>query len=365
MAKKARRKTSKKKAGISFFGLTARALMTLAAGLLLLSCLSLFLDPVHFWFFTIFGLLFMPLFVLNLALLIWAVMRKSKAAIIPFLAILPSLFFIGKFYQWSDNRKDSDTDGITMVSYNVGRFVQYGAGTAKDRTSCADSVVSFIKSCNADIICLQEVQIANANQVKKWIKDNFRGYNSEYYVMLAGNGAFGNITLSRFPITDKGKFDFENSTNLALYTDIDVKGKKVRIYNCHLQSYGLSASRILTSMGRNEELQKAQDKMRTSIIRRPKQVAQVLRDIRECPLETIVAGDFNDTPMSHTYYMLNKDHKDTFTHAGKGFGGTFVNFRHLLRIDYVLIPNDAEALSYEVPRVRCSDHFPVVTKFAL
>lgn len=365
MAKNTRRKTSKKKAGISFFGLTARALMALAAGMSLLSCLSLFLDPVHFWFFTIFGLLFMPFFVLNLALLIWAIGRKSNAAVIPFIAILPSLFFIGKFYQWSDNRKDPDTEGITLVSYNVGRFVQYGAGTAKDRTSCADSIVSFIKSCDADIICLQEVQIANANLIKKWIKDNFKGYNSEYYVMLAGNGAFGNITLSRFPITDKGKFDFENSTNLALYTDIDIDGKKVRIYNCHLQSYGMSASRIITSIGRNEELQKTQDKMRSSIIRRPKQVAQVLKDIRECPLETIVTGDFNDTPMSHTYYMLNKDHKDTFTHAGKGFGGTFVNFRHLLRIDYVLIPKEAEAISYEVPRVRCSDHFPVVTKFTL
>ena len=85
MAKKARRKTSKKKAGISFFGLTARALMTLAAGLLLLSCLSLFLDPVHFWFFTIFGLLFFLFFATNLFLLIWAFKRRSKAFVIPFL----------------------------------------------------------------------------------------------------------------------------------------------------------------------------------------------------------------------------------------------------------------------------------------
>lgn len=69
--------------------------------------------------------------------------------------------------------------------------------------------------------------------------------------------------------------------------------------------------------------------------------------------------------MSYTYFKLKKGHKDAFVEAGKGFGGTFVHFRHLLRIDYMLFPKSFGIVSHTVERVRLSDHYPIMTEFTL
>jgi len=353
--------------GPGFFGITARTMMGIVAALLVLSYLSVLVNPADLWFMTIFGILFVPLFFLNLLLLVWAVARRSSSFLIPLLALLPSVFFIGNYYQARGaDETVAGTSEVKIVSYNVGRFSQYSSLKADSRESCTDSVFRFLNDCDADIICLQEFYTADADRLKSYLRKNFKGYESEYYVYITGRGAYGNVTLSRFPVVGKEKFDFEHSSNLALYTDLKVGNRKIRVYNCHFESYNLSIPRLITSIGKDEEfVHEAEEKMRNSIKRRPQQVDMVLRDISESPLETIVVGDFNDTPMSYTYNKLKKGHKDSFVEAGKGFGGTYINFRPLLRIDYILFPLGSEALSHSVPDVQFSDHYPVVAEITI
>ena len=69
--------------------------MLIAAILTFLSVASMVVNPAKIWLSTIFGLLFIPLTILDFILLIWAVKRRSKAFVIPLLAILPSFFFAG------------------------------------------------------------------------------------------------------------------------------------------------------------------------------------------------------------------------------------------------------------------------------
>ena len=75
-------------------------------------------------------------------------------------------------------------------------------------------------------------------------------------------------------------------------------------------------------------LKDTEQKMKSSIVRRPRQVEAVLSDIENSPYEAIVTGDFNDTPMSYTYYRLRRGRRDSFVEAGKGFGATYTLLRH-------------------------------------
>ena len=99
--------------------------------------------------------------------------------------------------------------------------------------------------------------------------------------------------------------------------------------------------------------------MRRSIVRRPRQVEQVLKDIENCRENVIVAGDFNDTPMSYTYFRLCRGRKDSFEEAGSGIGATYSRLRPFLRIDYVLFPDIYNAVSHKVEHKKYSDHYPV------
>ena len=83
----------KKKKNIRFFGITSRVLMLIAAGFLVLSYLSVMVNPAKAWGLSLVGLAFVPLSLVNLILLLWAVKRRSKSFVIPLLALLPSMFF--------------------------------------------------------------------------------------------------------------------------------------------------------------------------------------------------------------------------------------------------------------------------------
>jgi endonuclease/exonuclease/phosphatase family metal-dependent hydrolase len=107
------------------------------------------------------------------------------------------------------------------------------------------------------------------------------------------------------------------------------------------------------------------DKMKRSISRRPKQVDKVFEDIESCPVESFVCGDFNDNPMSYTYSRMMRDRQDTFVEAGDGFGATYSRLWPMLRIDYVLCPKSCTVVSHETPKVKLSDHYPVITEIAL
>ena len=104
--------------------------------------------------------------------------------------------------------------------------------------------------------------------------------------------------------------------------------------------------------------------MRRSIAERPKQVAEVMRGVDNAPVQSLVLGDFNDSPLSYTYFRLLRGRHDSFVKAGKGFGATYRSLWPLLRIDYILYPFELEAVSYTIPHVKYSDHYPVIATYA-
>lgn len=325
--------------------------------LLVLAYLSVVVDPAKAWFFTLFGLLYPVVLPITVLLFVWSLFRRSHMRLPLLIVLLPSLFFFGRYVQL--RRSVAAEEGpLKVISYNVGLFAHGPEGT--DRLVMADSVSRWLLSQDADLICLQEFFLPKDVSMDAWIKRHFPGYKAEYYVFTGTRGSFGNLTLSRRPVADKGKINFERSTNLALWTDIRLDSTTVRLYNCHFESYNISLSNLVKKDGAMEETER---KMRRSITERPKQVAEVLRGVDKAPVQSMVLGDFNDNPLSYTYMRLLRGRRDSFVKAGKGFGATYRTLWPLLRIDYILYPPGLQAVTYEVPHVDYSDHYPVIATY--
>ena len=328
------------------------------SGLLVLGYLSMVVNPAKAWFFTLFGLLYPLVLPVTLVFFIWSLVRRSHMRGLLLLVLLPSLFIAGRYVR--PGKADTAAEGpLKVISYNVGLFAHGPSDTR--RVPLADSVSAWLMQQNADLICLQEFYLPEDVSPDRWLRQRFPGYKAEYYIYTGRDGHFGNVTLSRRPVVGKGKIDFDKSTNLALWTDIRLDSATIRVYNCHFESYNISLSGLVKKDGAVEETER---KMRRSITERPKQVAEVLRDIDAAPVRSVVLGDFNDNPLSYTYFRLLRGRKDSFVQAGKGFGATYRALWPLLRIDYILYPQDLEAVTYRMPKARFSDHYPIIATYS-
>lgn len=330
------------------------------SGLLLLSYLSFIVDPARAWLFTIFGLLYVPVLLVVIVLFILSLIRRSHMRGLLLVMLLPSVFLVGKYYQFRGPSQETPAT-LKIISYNVGLFA-HGDGS-QDRLALADEVCNYLREADADIICLQEFHLPNRLDFGPWLKQRFPGYKIDYYVLNGPSGQFGNVTLSRYPVTGKGKIDFARSTNMALWTDVRLDSATVRLYNCHFESYNISLSGLVKKAGEEGLVEETEQKMRRSITERPKQVAEVMRDVDAAPVRSLVIGDFNDNPLSYTCFRLLRGRKDSFVKAGKGFGATYRSLWPLLRIDYILYPKDLAAVSYKVDKVKYSDHYPVICTY--
>ena len=332
----------------------------LFSGLLLLSYLSVVVDPAKAWFFTLFGLLYFPVLVIMLILFIWSVFRRSRMRGLLLVMLLPSLFLFGKYYQFK-GPSDETPASLKVVSYNVGLFAH--GDHPEDRLALADTVSAYLRKTGADIICLQEFYLPAKTGIGPWLRKHFPGYEADYYVLTGKEGQFGNVTLSRRKVTAEGKIDFEKSTNMALWTDVRLDSTTIRLFNCHFESYNISLSGLVKKAGEEGLVEETEQKMRRSINERPKQVAEVLKEVDAAPVRSAVLGDFNDNPLSYTCFRLSRGRKDSFVEAGKGFGATYRSLWPLLRIDYILYPQDLKAVSYKVDKVKYSDHYPVIATY--
>ena len=382
------------------FGITFRAILIVAAAAMLLSYIAVYVNPAKFALPLFFGLYFIPILAINLLLLLIALIRRSASAWIAVAALLPALLYTDLFVKIG-NREEPQKEGIEIkiATWNVGMFSsssgRTSGGTGKTagtsvrltREECRREIGKFIAGENPHILCLQEFFAEDYTQA-----DTLYGQYPyrHYHLFKARNGKlFGNMILSKFPIAEKGVLSFRGSTNLSIFADVEHYGRTLRIYNNHLESYDVSFTALahkfydkLNEMRKGEgnvspvkeeslggditrDIVETHGKMKDTFIKRSEQVARILDDINRNPHQTIICGDFNDTPMSYTYHTLAKNRKDTFREAGSGFGATFIPVWPLLRIDYLLVPAAAECTNHTIHKESHSDHYPVTCSVIL
>lgn len=340
----------------------------------LLSYVSAHFTPSVFMFFSVLGLFFWPLLILFLfAALVMTFRKEWKWLIvfgICFALSLPDLFSFFNFSSVSSNT--SPSLGITLMTHNTHLMGYYdGANSKRNR----DAILNEINSLKPNILCLQECYW-NTNggdffseQDRNEILQGYAVHERTTHVLSDG-GRFGLVIFSKFPVLNRGQVPFENEVNnFCIYVDVLVGSDTVRIYNAHLQSFRLK-KKSLQLFDENIDMNEIQNESKPlfiqlyrSSLKRSQQVNVLSAHVESCKHKVILAGDFNDTPISYTYNKLTRSLDDSFQEAGKGIGSTYRGPLLGLRIDYVLHSKGMEAKEYKTSDAGFSDHNPVVVKF--
>jgi endonuclease/exonuclease/phosphatase family metal-dependent hydrolase len=322
--------------------------------------LSVYVSPAKIWILACFGLLFQLFFFVNIIMLaVWTVRRGKKFIILHIIAFIPNIFIAGYFFRPFGSTQDAGTDSVNikLLSYNLQGFrIPYRQNTTQEQ------IADFINGENPDIICLQEFYTNDrvteelfASLLKKY------EYHTVFYSVKRKNSAYGIATFSRFPIKMTLEIPFENTANAAMYTDIDIRGKIIRVYNVHLQSTKLNINNLFSKKNnRINEIEEVSSRLKTAFIKRAGQVDIMAKHIDVSPYHVIICGDFNDTPVSYTYNKLKGDRLDSFCEAGSGMSSTYrLSVVPFFRIDYILHDKIMKTKDYSVHHIDYSDHYPI------
>jgi endonuclease/exonuclease/phosphatase family metal-dependent hydrolase len=361
----------KKKKKTSFFSKTLLLGNVVAAVLLLLSYTASFTDPHSFWPIAFLGLAY-PLFLaINLAFVLFWLLRAPKFALISVLCILVGYKFLTGYIGFRETTAitvpKSSQNFIRIMTYNVHSFKQFGD---KNDKSTKDQMLDIIRKEQPDVLCIQEFFSRNKGEY------NFRNLISGimkseryYFVPSVKNDyeAIGMAIFSKLPILNKGQIPFDNVTgNGALFMDLKFQGKPFRVYNVHFQSISFQPEDYKYLKDVTKEIdtdvrssRRIGSRLKQAFLKRSDQVKLIKAHAAQCETPYLVAGDFNDTPVSYAVNTISSGLNNSFRQKGSGFGitynGDFPNFQ----IDYILSSKEFIIKNYLIIDKRLSDHYAV------
>lgn len=318
-----------------------------AALLLLVSFILPYLPPKTFPTLSLLSLFVSLLILLNIIFVIYWVIQLRARFLLSFVVLFISYFYFNVFYEIStplDPKNYSNT--LSVLSYNVRLFNAYEK-KGKDKKAF-DLVNKMIKERNPDVLCIQEYYKPN--------KIDFSGYPYQYIHYKRSNLKLGHAIFSKYPLINKGAFDFSDSFNNTLYADVVKNGDTIRLYNLHLQSHGIIPQ---VKYLQETDTQKLRRRIASSFEKQQNQINAILAHKRKTSHPVIISGDFNNTPFSYSYRKLKDGMKDSFRDRGNGLGTTFLFDKFPLRIDYIFASKKLDVLNFETLEETSSDHFAI------
>lgn len=342
---------------------------------LLLSYAAPVINPARILLPAFFGLAYPYLLLLNLVFLVYWTIRMRKEFLISLLVILLGWghltnFIPLRFQKSPVPNEHSSKPIIKVLSYNVRTFDKYN-WTRNSQSK--EGIFETIRSADPSIICFQEFYTTNkSGRRERDIRNQLKEYPyySIYYSLKDGaSTGFGIATFSKFPIVKTSRIPFDNTINQAVYTDIKIGDDTVRMFNIHLQSiqFGQRNYAFLDTMSlkhTNKQLEEMKDigsRLKQAFVMRAEQSKIIHNYIEESKFPVIVAGDFNDTPVSFAYNRIQKGLSDSFRTSGKGLGNTYAGDLPSFRIDYIFFSKELESTKFERIKSKFSDHFPITS----
>lgn len=345
---------------------------------LLISYLASYSDPASFWIFSFFGLAYPAILIINVLFVVYWLIRWPRFALISGIAILAGWSVVLNYIGFRENTAimvpKSSESFIRIMTYNVHNFKQFGD---KNDQFTKDQILNVIRNEQPDVICFQEFFTRKKGEY------NFRKYIQEilntqhyYFKPSTDNGyeAIGMAIFSKFPIVDQGNIQFAKKMNWneAIWADLKKGDKTFRVYNVHFQSISFQPEdyQYLQKVRKEidtdvESSKKIGSRLKRAFIKRGNQVKMVKSHADSCTIPYIVAGDFNDTPISYTVKTISSGMNNSFREKGSGFGvtynGAFPNFQ----IDYIFTSPEFSVKNYLIIDKKLSDHFPVRTDLEL
>ena len=304
----------------------------------------------------------LPLLIIANALLLiyWLVRRRWFFALIPVVTIACCIPYIGTLYQFRSLDKGSEAkEGLKIASYNVAMFGRETSGFK------ALDILAEIRRQKVDVLCMQEYNEFSGD------KKNSESYKEFFPYMQKGRDDM--VIFSRYPIKGSKTILFDDTNNSAMWADIDVNGRRLRVFNVHLETTGVNSALHQA----NKQESKGQLVERSALLRaiyggytrgmaiRAQQADVLAAEIEKSPYPVILCGDFNDVPYSYVYRKMKGDLVDGFKESGEGFMYTMRDGKKRVRIDYIFHNEEMESYNYRTMNVTYSDHLPVFMRIGL
>jgi endonuclease/exonuclease/phosphatase family metal-dependent hydrolase len=334
-------------------------------------------DPQKWWWLNLIGLIFPYLFFVTVFFLVFWLVVKPKYSIFSLLVLLlcwkqVSVIFRLNRQEFNYTRQGS---ALRILSWNVKIFegLERGGGPA-----AIEGIRSFIKSADADVVCLQEFSqydsmgLAN-NHLQTMQQAGYPYYLfSTDYEKASVDYRSGVAIFSKTPLYNQKKVSYTATSESIVYADVVHNKDTLRIFTTHLQSFKFSKANYrniewikkrgdITNPGNKNIL----IKMRTAIQLRGLQAKQIRPLLDSCQHPEIICGDFNDLANSYTYWHIRGSRRDAFIEKGNGVGRTFVSLAPMLRIDYILCDNRLKVEQFTTAPDRYSDHLAIIADIKL
>ncbi|MDD5721547.1 MAG: endonuclease/exonuclease/phosphatase family protein [Candidatus Pacebacteria bacterium] len=255
---------------------------------------------------------------------------------------------------------------MKIISFNIGI-----------RIDNAKTIAEYLKSQNADIVCLQEAvrpldkNVFHTYRSEEFIREYFEKEYPHYFFApewvadcflkegkvdrnLGGMAEQGKLILSKFPIIHGDNYfyykvyEFERDRTHFWEGDdhgrslqvceIDVNGKTIQLGNVH-GSYSKNKMDNERSLAQSDF---------------------IVKKLKEKKLPTILLGDFNALPETESISKINKVYKN----LNQEFNISATRLKGQ-NIDYVFINDSFKANSLIVDIVNISDHYPLIADLEL
>ena len=235
---------------------------------------------------------------------------------------------------------------LRIATYNIHRCRGLDGRTRPER------IIGVLKAVDADVVALQEVVGAGPHgggQAEELGAALGMGWIMSSARLLRGH-QFGNMVLSRFPITQHVEHDLSWKTCEARRmqrVDVSVNGSTLHVYNVHL------GTALLERRHQAERL------------------ASIVTD-RHVNGPKLVLGDFNEWMRGLATSLLSEklnsvDLRDFLPR--KRTQRTYPGLFPVLHLDHIYYAGKLEILGIELPRTRltlvASDHLPIVADVRL
>ena len=352
--------------------LAVKVLTVLLSLLLFASIIALNLPPEIWWGLSFIGAVSPVLWAINALWLLFRLIKPSWWLAFTVAALVAGLGVVSDTIAFSVD-DDIAPSSVQVLSYNVSHFTRpKGYHFEKDSAVLQNperikEFVGWVVDHPADIKCFQEYYNFSGNPIFD-VHEKLRQQGWQYSYLSVdtlriNRSHFGVAIYSKYPITDSGLlFVGRTGFNRGIWADVSMGSDTVRVINVHLQSIQLQRT-----LHKNQERGKKESIKNTywAFRESQKEIIQQLRIvqdfIRQSPHPVLLAGDFNSTPYSHVYQILDDELENAFTEKGSGFGFTFnhptISF---LRIDHQFVTSGLKVSEFKTRQdVPFSAHYPI------
>lgn len=303
----------------------------------------------------------LPLLIIANAILLvfWLLKRNWIISGVAAVTILSCIPYLLTLYQFGGSKTmDENAKPFNVASYNVALFGNEASGFM------ASDILAEMKKQSVDVFCVQEYSEHSGD------KSNSETYKEYFPYMVKGNGDM--VIFSRYPIIRAKNIPFDESNNSAMWALVNVGGKRIQVFNVHMETTGFNRTLYQASKAEskgqvvesNTILQAIYSNYTLGLVNRARQTDIVASEIKKSREQMIICGDFNDVPYSYTYNTLLGDLVDGFKECGSGWSYTFRG-KKKVRIDYIFHSEALKGVNYYKTDLTYSDHFPVFMSFGL